>query len=126
MPPMNQYYPPVLPRDIRDQMDAVIGLLKARGALRSDNCPECGVANWNIDFIGISATPLRAFPRSIRTPEYVSEEVPKPPPPDFPYTFTVQPPSGAWAVSHIPVCSFVCTNCGYMKLHNLHVLGLTR
>lgn len=126
MPPMNQYYPPVVPPEIRQQMDAVIALLKSRGALRSDNCPECGSTNWNIDFLGISARPLRAYPRPIRV-ESPTAQVPTPPPSDFPYMFAVDPPAGGvWATSHIPVCSFVCTNCGYMKLHNLHVLGLTR
>ena len=129
MPPINpySYYPPVMPPEIRAQMDAVINLLKDRGALRDDRCPECESRNWNIDFIGISATPLRAYPRSIRQ-EFPTSRVPTPPPMDFPYTFAVQqPPSDpTWPTSQIPVCSFVCTNCGYMKLHNLHVIGLTR
>ena len=124
---MNPHYPPTMPAEIRLQMDALIRLLRDRGAPRSDHCPECEHTEWYVDLLGISAMPLKAEPYTERRFPFSTERIPPPPRPSgFPYLFTAPTPVGPYATSHIPVCSFVCTNCGYMKLYNLRVLGVTR
>jgi hypothetical protein len=95
--------PPPEP-DALARMNEALKVLRSRNALKDDHCPSCGTDNWNVDFLAIPSTPLL---RSTL-----------PAPPGTVYTLSLSPSS------YIPAITFVCTNCGYMKMHNLNLLGL--
>lgn len=102
-------------------MESVIAVLRQRGALEDDRCPECRTREWSIDFIAIPATPLVAHSR----PAFLGPGVPTLPSTGARYVFEVAPSTGPVPSAVIPAVSFMCKNCGYMKFHNLRALGLT-
>jgi hypothetical protein len=105
--------PPVpMPLSQRIAISKAIEVIRERGALRDDTCPECKHHDWNIDVLGILATTLTVAPESSL-----------PPPPGLPVHFVVphNTPPGV-----IPVVNVTCTTCGYTKFFNLNKLGLVR
>lgn len=84
------------------RLQEALDLLRSRGALKDDRCPSCGTDNWNVDFLAIPSVPL-----------------PVKVPPNTVFHVGIGGPS-----SYIPTLTLVCMNCGYMKLHNLNLLGL--
>lgn len=89
----------------RERMEAVLNVLRSRGALKDSQCPSCSTDNWNVDFVAIAAfsLPMQGFP----------------PPPNVVLHFGASSKSG-----YIPALTIACTNCGYTKIHNLNLLGL--
>ena len=92
----------------RERMDEALQRLRSKGALKDNLCPSCRTENWNVDFLAIPSTPLP------RQPVEVS-------PTGSRLVFTLP---ASYQSSYIPAVSFVCTNCGYMKMYNLNVLGM--
>lgn len=83
----------------------VVRKLKDRG-VTDDYCPRCGVFDWNVDFLELSARPAADNTGGSATASFESE----------PY-LTSPFPTGFLRV----VC-FVCKNCGYALFHDLSVL----
>ncbi len=84
----------------RAKIEQVLTLLRQRGAVPAqDYCPRCGQINWNVDLL------------------LVQVQVPGDPGP-LPF---LTPPRTS---SFIPTLTFTCTNCGYMFMHNLNILGV--
>jgi hypothetical protein len=103
--------PPPPAADERVRMEEALKLLRERGALKDDHCPECAHTDWNVDFLAIPATPLHTLQGGLRSD--------LPPPPSLRPTFSVLQSATS---AYVPVCSFVCTNCGYTKNFNLNAL----
>jgi hypothetical protein len=87
-------------------MNDALAALRRRGALKDDHCPECRTTDWNVDFIAIPSVPLPRPGLNL--------------PPNVVLHVGIGGPS-----SYIPALTFVCMNCGYLKIHNLNMLGLT-
>jgi len=87
-------------------------VLRERGALRDDTCPECGHHDWNVDFVAIAAMPLSATESTTGLP---------PPPGAVNIFFALRLGSVS---GYIPACTLTCTTCGYTKIFNLNKLGL--
>ena len=92
----------------RTRMNAALDKLRSRHALQDNHCPSCRTDNWNVDFLAIPSTPLPGAPSGIS-------------PGGSRFVFALPP---TYQSSYVPVVTFVCTNCGYMKMYNLNVLGL--
>lgn len=88
----------------RKRMDEAIEVLRSRGALSDNHCPECNAENWNVDFLAIPSVPL---PEALEVPTNVRLYI-----------------GISNQSSYIPALTFVCTNCGYFKIFNLSILGL--
>lgn len=92
------------PPDIVERMNEALAALRARG-VQNDYCPRCNTDNWNVDFLGIPSIPLPKQGLNI--------------PRNTVLHLGISSSSG-----YIPTLTIVCSNCGYMMMHNLHVLGL--
>lgn len=98
-----QTAPGTRPPEVVARMNEVISALRSRGALMDNNCPSCATDKWDVDFLAIPSVPL-----PVKVPPNVVLHV------------GIGGPS-----SYIPAATFVCTNCGYMKIYNLNILGLS-
>jgi len=92
----------------RERMNMALERLRSRRALHDDYCPSCSTQNWNVEFMAIPSTPLPRAPLETG--------------PTGSRLMFALPPN--YQSSYIPALTFTCTNCGYMKMHNLAVLGL--
>jgi hypothetical protein len=94
---------------LRERMDRVLATLRSRRALQDNVCPSCKTDDWKVDFIAIASTALPKWPAEAGA---LGSKLA----PNLQANFQ----SG----SYIPTVTFVCNNCGYMKMFNLNILGL--
>jgi hypothetical protein len=85
-----------------ERIQKAVDELKGRG-VKSDHCPRCDTADWNMDLIEVSARSPLAIP---------SGQL-------FPRSSDYQQAGG-----FIPLLGMVCKNCGFVLFHDLHVLGV--
>ncbi|SRR6266404_2454789 len=103
---------PPVPTAEQIKMSKALDVLRERGALRDDTCPECRHHDWHVDLVALAAMPLSATE---------SPAGPYAPPGVTRIFFGLR----LGAVSgYIPACTLTCTTCGYTKIFNLNKIGL--
>jgi predicted nucleic-acid-binding Zn-ribbon protein len=103
---------PPIPTAEQIKLSKALDVLRERGALRDDTCPECRHHDWHVDFVAIAAMPLSA----------VESQAGQAPPGAVNLFFSVRLGS---TTGYIPALTLTCTTCGYTKIFNLNKIGLT-
>ncbi len=101
---------PPVPMAEQVKISKALDVLRARGALRDDTCPECGHHDWHVDVVAIAAMPLSA-----------TESPAGQAPTNIFFGLRLGSVS-----AYIPACTLTCTTCGYTKFFNLNKIGLAR
>lgn len=103
---------PPIPTAEQIKMSKALDVLRQRGALRDDTCPECRHHDWHVDFVALAAMPLSTI-------ESQTKQMPQPTDVNIFFSLRLGAVSG-----YVPACTLTCTTCGYTKIFNLNKIGL--